>query len=69
MKKEKGRRWDKLIRIFKSRVSDKKYRESFDEIFGLKEHTLELEIQDYQQSLANKRSRNERKNKKSNRQM
>jgi len=41
-------------------VSDKKYRESCDEIFGLKEHTLELEIQDYQQSLANKRSRNER---------
>ena len=29
-----------------------------DEIFGLKEHTLELEIQHYQQSLANKRSKN-----------
>jgi len=53
MKKEKGRRWDG-----KSRVSNKKYRDRFDQIFGLKEHTLELEIQDYQQSLANKRSKN-----------
>ncbi len=35
-----------------------------DEIFGLKEHTLELEIQHYQQSLANKRSRNKRKRRK-----
>jgi len=50
MSKEKGKRWDG-----KSRVSNKKYREGFEEIFGQKEqHELN---ESYKQSLANKRSR------------
>tara|TARA_R110002020_G_scaffold138563_1_gene308731 strand:+ start:47 stop:220 length:174 start_codon:yes stop_codon:yes gene_type:complete len=50
MKKEKGNRWDG-----KSRVSNKKYREGFEEIFGQKEQR-ELK-ESYQQSLRNKKDR------------
>ena len=50
MKKEKGNRWDG-----KSRVSNKKYRERFEEIFGQKEqHELN---ESYQQSLRNRKDR------------
>ena len=50
MKKEKGKQWDG-----KSRVSNKKYRERFEEIFGQKEqHELK---ESYQQSLRNKKDR------------
>ncbi len=50
MKKEKGNRWDG-----KSRVSNKKYRERFEDIFGQKEQQ-ELD-ESYQQSLRNKKDR------------
>ena len=50
MKKEKGKRWDG-----KSRVSNKKYRERFEEIFGQKEQQ-ELN-ESYQQSLRNRKDR------------
>ncbi len=50
MKKEKGNRWDG-----KSRVSNKKYRERFEEIFGQKEQQ-ELN-ESYQQSLRNRKDR------------
>ena len=50
MKKEKGKQWDG-----KSRVSNKKYRERFEEIFGQKEQQ-ELD-ESYQQSLRNKKDR------------
>jgi hypothetical protein len=50
MKKEKGKKWDG-----KSRVSNQKYRERFEEIFGQKEQQ-ELD-ESYQQSLRNKKDR------------
>ena len=50
MKKEKGNRWDG-----KSRVSNKKYRERFEEIFGQNEQQ-ELN-ESYQQSLRNRKDR------------
>ena len=49
-KREKGKKWDG-----KSRVSNQKYRERFEEIFGQKEQQ-ELD-ESYQQSLRNKKDR------------
>ena len=56
MSKDKGRKWDG-----KSRVSNNKYRKRFDEIFGKKEND-ELK-ESYEQSLKNKKERDDRKNK------
>ncbi len=50
MKTKKGNRWDG-----KSRISNTKYRERFNEIFGQKEQQ-ELN-ESYQQSLRNKKDR------------
>ena len=50
--KSKGQKWDG-----KSRVSNDLYRKNFDEIFGKKEQD-ELK-ESYEQSLRNKKERNE----------
>ena len=55
-KKENGRKWDGI-----SRVSNYVYRKRFDEIFGKKEND-ELK-ESYEQSLKNKKERDDRKNK------
>jgi hypothetical protein len=55
-KKENGRKWDG-----RSRVSNDVYRKRFDEIFGKKEND-ELK-ESYEQSLKNKKERDDRKNK------